>query len=126
SGVEWADPLLLHGPLAADLFERLLGGRELLGDVHCDRIHSMVAHHTVGNSQPGTDVAFGDAAFFLADSRAAHEYLSLHDAGSDWAEELYRAEGWRVALSKVRNSKAYALQAAGVTLHPDSLAGSDP
>jgi HD superfamily phosphohydrolase YqeK/tetratricopeptide (TPR) repeat protein len=121
NGVEWANPQLLHGPLAAELFGRLLRGRELLGDVHFNRIRSMVKNHTVGCSDADDGIAFAEAVFFLADCEAAHELRNPDNAQSDWMEQAFQPDGWRDALAVVRQQKVRSLHAAGVTVHPRSL-----
>jgi HD superfamily phosphohydrolase YqeK len=124
NGVEWANPQLLHGPLAAELLGRQLQGRDLLGDVHFNRVRSMVKNHTVGCSDDEDTVAFSDAVFFLADCQAAHELTSPDHIQPDWTAQAFQPHGWRVALAVVREQKVRALHAAGVTLHPRSVAPS--
>jgi HD superfamily phosphohydrolase YqeK len=123
NGVEWANPQLLHGPLAAELLARGLRGSDLLGNVHFNRIRSMVKNHTVGCSDEDP-VAFADAAFFLADCQAAHERTSGDRVPPVWMDRALQPQGWRDALDAVREHKVRELQAAGVTVHPRSLAAN--
>jgi HD superfamily phosphohydrolase YqeK len=120
NGVEWANPQLLHGPLAAELLTRQLRGSELLGDIHFHRIRSMVKNHTVGCSDDDGPIAFADAAFFLADCQAALERRSGQRLHPAWMARALEPDGWRAALDAVRAQKVRDLQAAGVTLHPRS------
>jgi HD superfamily phosphohydrolase YqeK len=121
NGVEWANPQLLHGPLAAEMLGRQLEGRELLGDVHFKRVRSMVENHTVGFSDPADRVAFSDAVFFLADCRAAYELTSPDHVQPDWTDHALQPDGWRGALAAVREQKVRDLQAGGVTVDPRSV-----
>jgi HD superfamily phosphohydrolase YqeK len=121
NGVEWANPQLLHGPLAAEMLGRQLEGRELLGDVHFKRVRSMVENHTVGYSDAAASVAFSDAVFFLADCRAGYEVNNPDHVQPDWTDLALQPDGWRGALAAVREQKVRDLQAAGVTVDPRSV-----
>ncbi len=122
NGVEWANPQLLHGPLAAELLGRVLRGRELLGEAHFNRVRSMVKNHTLGCSDADDGVTFADAIFFLADCQAAHELTNPDHVPPDWIEQAFHPNGWHDALAAVREQKVRDLRAAGVTIHPRSVA----
>ena len=120
-GVEWNNPQLLHGPLAAELFERLLRGCDLLGEIDFAIVKSMVVGHTIGCSDGDDRSDFGDAIFFLADRLAAHEHLDRDRQVPEWAEIARKKDQWQHALQIVRRQKVDDLHAAGVTVHPSAL-----
>jgi HD superfamily phosphohydrolase YqeK len=66
NGSAWANPTLLHGPLAVFVMEHQYGARKLLGNERFDRLREMVEAHTIGaeSASPAAQI------FFLADSMA--------------------------------------------------------
>ncbi len=65
-GSAWANPTLLHGPLAVFVMEHQYGARKLLGNERFDRLSEIVEAHTIGAeaASPAAQI------FFLADSMA--------------------------------------------------------
>ena len=66
SGVEWANPILLHGRLAVEVARSLYDSEVRLGTERFRRIEQMVQNHTVGSS----DATTLEKIFAVADWRA--------------------------------------------------------
>ncbi|HEU4841715.1 MAG TPA: hypothetical protein VFT09_09740, partial [Ilumatobacteraceae bacterium] len=66
SGVEWANPVLLHGRLAVEVARALYDAEIRLGTERFRRIERIVLHHTVG----ACDATLAEKVFALADWRS--------------------------------------------------------
>ena len=66
SGVEWANPVLLHGRLAVEVARALYDAETRLGTERFHRIERIVLHHTVG----ACDATLAEKVFALADWRS--------------------------------------------------------
>jgi HD superfamily phosphohydrolase YqeK len=111
SGVEWANPILLHGRLAVEVVRTLYDGEARLGRERFDRIERMVLNHTVGSR----DASLLEKIFVIADWRCrrpnAHD-MELPTSATD-VDETYR----RVFMRKQEE-----VRREGGLLSPDTIA----
>lgn len=113
NGSAWANPTLLHGPLAVFVMEHQYGARKMLGDERFNRIVEIVEAHTIGAeaASPAAQI------FFLADSLANAANRPQHGHPEpQWCEMALQPGRLRDAYERAVCAKVERAQLAGRVL----------
>ncbi len=119
SGSEWANPLLLHGALAAHVLAQQYEAGVVLGQERWQRIESMLRRHTVGRK----DAPAVERLFVLADALARDPEPDTPGAlapTAEWRELAMQPGQLAAAYDCLIRSKASRVRANGRMVDPSS------